>query len=104
MLKILAERKHFPLLREYFIGFRPTYKYNPGSDVYDTSKKMRVPAWCDRVLFFENENQLYPISYERKESTFSDHRPVTAFFTVSTFSHDKQLMSEYKDFILSKEN
>ena len=26
------------------------------------------------------------------------------FFTVSTFSHDKQLMSDYKDYILGKEN
>lgn len=55
LILILAEQKHFPLLREQFIGFRPTYKYNPGSDIYDTSKKQRVPAWCDRVLYWENE-------------------------------------------------
>lgn len=27
------------------VNFLPTYKYDLGSDVYDTSKKQRVPAW-----------------------------------------------------------
>lgn len=27
------------------ILFRPTYRYNLGTDTYDTSEKMRIPAW-----------------------------------------------------------
>lgn len=28
--------------------FRPTYRYDVGTDVYDTSEKMRIPAWTGR--------------------------------------------------------
>ena len=30
------------------ILFRPTYRYNVGTDVYDTSEKMRIPAWTGK--------------------------------------------------------
>lgn len=30
------------------ILFRPTYRYDVGTDIYDTSEKMRIPAWTGR--------------------------------------------------------
>ena len=37
--------------KEGNIAFKPTFKYDPDSDVYDTSKKQRVPSWTDRILY-----------------------------------------------------
>jgi len=84
----------FPWLKEYKemkVDFLPTYKYDKESDIYDTSDKMRVPSWCDRILWREKdgeneeiENYWIPVSYERRESLFSDHRPVIAKFKVYT--------------------
>jgi phosphatidylinositol-bisphosphatase len=35
------------------LNFAPTYKYQPGTNEYDQrpDKKVRCPAWCDRVLW-----------------------------------------------------
>lgn len=32
------------------ILFRPTYRYDVGTDDYDTSEKMRIPAWTGENL------------------------------------------------------
>ncbi|KZT72567.1 inositol polyphosphate phosphatase [Daedalea quercina L-15889] len=60
------------------ILFRPTYKYDVGTDNYDTGEKMRIPAWTDRILFKGSSLDLS--SYSRAELKSSDHRPVFALF------------------------
>eukprot|EP00300_Choanocystis_sp_HF-7_P015262 c18990_g1_i3.p1 GENE.c18990_g1_i3~~c18990_g1_i3.p1 ORF type:complete len:849 (+),score=195.30 c18990_g1_i3:319-2547(+) len=56
------------------LAFAPTYKYDIGTDVYDTSEKHRTPAWCDRVLW--KGPGVTCKSYGRAELMTSDHRPV----------------------------
>ncbi|OAD73140.1 hypothetical protein PHYBLDRAFT_96484, partial [Phycomyces blakesleeanus NRRL 1555(-)] len=55
------------------ITFMPTYKYDNGTNVYDTSEKQRVPGWTDRIIF--KGDHLKQIQYARAELYTSDHRP-----------------------------
>ncbi|KAG8062779.1 hypothetical protein GUJ93_ZPchr0003g17256 [Zizania palustris] len=64
------------------LSFKPTYKYNIGSSNYDTSYKIRVPSWTDRILFkVDHSSGLDAIlsSYEALDCIrSSDHKPVRA--------------------------
>jgi hypothetical protein len=68
----------FPYYSEARITFLPTYKYDVGTDTYDTSEKARIPAWCDRVL--RKGDNIRQINYDAAPLRFSDHRPVYATF------------------------
>jgi hypothetical protein len=85
----------FPFYSEARIFFNPTYKYNNGTDEYDTScvspdgtaqsrklmvtrDKARIPAWCDRIL--RKGVNLKQAEYSVAPLRFSDHRPVYATF------------------------
>ncbi|KAL6851723.1 hypothetical protein ACP4OV_020287 [Aristida adscensionis] len=77
---------------EGVIRFPPTYKYEFNSEKYvsdETKSGRRTPAWCDRILSYGKGIKL--LSYNRAELTFSDHRPVTAVYTVDieVFCHKK---------------
>ncbi|KAI8139943.1 Endonuclease/exonuclease/phosphatase [Fennellomyces sp. T-0311] len=78
----------FPGYEEGPITFLPTYKYDNGKDVYDTSEKQRVPGWTDRVLYKGRDLKL--VQYSRAELYTSDHRPVFALFEadIVTLDHD----------------
>ncbi|PWN44254.1 hypothetical protein IE81DRAFT_27792 [Ceraceosorus guamensis] len=75
------------------VRFLPTYKYDFGSTLYDTSEKQRVPAWTDRILFrAARPGSLTQTSYSRAELKTSDHRPVYASFKAEArvFDHDRR--------------
>ncbi|ODA79167.1 hypothetical protein RJ55_04759 [Drechmeria coniospora] len=82
--QLLVARRRNPAFRlrafdELPITFAPTYKYDVGTDNYDTSEKRRSPAWCDRLLF-RGRGRIQQLDYKRHEVRVSDHRPVTGSF------------------------
>lgn len=73
----------FSLFQEGKIRFKPTYKYDVRSQEYDTSKKQRVPAYCDRILWKRNLS-IIQINYTSIDQIdFTDHRPVVGYFQLS---------------------
>ncbi|XP_053566888.1 synaptojanin-2 [Bombina bombina] len=111
-----ANGKIFKDFYEGTIDFGPTYKYDIGSEAYDTSEKCRTPAWTDRVLWWRNklpfeksagdinllENDLdfttkvkhtwtpgALLYYGRAELPSSDHRPVLAILEVEVQGVDE---------------
>ena len=72
-----------PLLKTCQEGqllFDPTYKYDIGTSTYDTSERLRPPAWTDRVLFTQSNPTLSLLKYDRADISLSDHKPVVAVF------------------------
>lgn len=47
----------FPGFKEADIGFKPTYKYVPGT--LDEFAQHRIPAYCDRILWRGTESFSY---------------------------------------------
>eukprot|EP00943_MAST-04B_sp_MAST-4B-sp1_P000057 g57.t1 len=113
------EARCFQCFEEGKITFAPSYKFIPGTSDYDNrkEKKMRVPAWCDRILWYaRNGNKLVNTSsnsndkaarlielltYLRNDEVLiSDHKPVTAVFKIQVkkIQRDSQLIV-YKDII-----
>lgn len=79
------------------LTFIPTYKYDRGSSEYDTSEKRRLPAWCDRVLWRSREpERVKQLHYRRWEPNVSDHRPISAAFTITVKSVTNELRAMIK--------
>ncbi|NWV65146.1 PI5PA phosphatase, partial [Malurus elegans] len=104
----------WPVLRGFEEGplnFPPTFKFDVGTNKYDSSAKKRKPAWTDRILWkikppskgaggrqasqgVLSVSQLCYCSH--MEYTVSDHKPVAAIFAVQFASKvDKPLVEIY---------
>lgn len=98
--QLLVSRRKNPsfrlrAFREMPIIFAPTYKYDVGTDNYDSSEKKRAPAWCDRILYrCRKPERLRQLTYRRHEVRVSDHRPVSGLFhmTIKRISQKRRTM------------
>lgn len=78
------------------ITFPPTYKYDVGTDNYDTSEKKRAPAWCDRLLY-RGPGRVKQLEYRRHEVRTSDHRPVSGVFKLRVKTIDPLKRAKVKE-------
>lgn len=86
--QLIVEKNKRTVFENFLEGeilFPPSYKFQPGTDIYDCrpDKKLRAPAWCDRVLWrtvtlYDDAVRL--LLYRTGSLNLSDHKPVCAFF------------------------
>uniref|UniRef100_A0A8C5HGM8 Phosphatidylinositol polyphosphate 5-phosphatase type IV n=1 Tax=Gouania willdenowi TaxID=441366 RepID=A0A8C5HGM8_GOUWI len=74
----------FKGFQEAPINFFPTYKFDIGCDIYDTTSKQRTPSYTDRILFRNRQtNDIKVVKYTVcSHIKTSDHRPVIGIFQV----------------------
>ncbi|KAE8291987.1 72 kDa inositol polyphosphate 5-phosphatase [Larimichthys crocea] len=82
--KEMKDGSIFKGFQEAPIHFFPTYKFDIGCDIYDTTSKQRTPSYTDRILF--RNRQADDIKVDKYTSCSniktSDHRPVIGVFQV----------------------
>ncbi|KAL9704058.1 hypothetical protein quinque_007576 [Culex quinquefasciatus] len=100
--QLYQEKLRKRIFREYKEGkilFGPTYKYNPGTDDWDSSEKSRCPAWCDRILWKGPRIEL--LKYDSvMQLRRSDHKPVYAVFNVDVETKDEHKFKKVHEEVL----
>ncbi|XP_058459082.1 inositol polyphosphate 5-phosphatase OCRL [Malaya genurostris] len=100
--QLYMEKGRKRIFREYKEGkilFAPTYKYNPGTDDWDSSEKSRCPAWCDRILWKGSRTEL--LKYDSvMQLRRSDHKPVYAVFKMEVETKDDQKFKKVHEEVL----
>lgn len=84
LTKEMKDGSIFKGFQEAPIHFYPTYKFDVGCDVYDTTSKQRTPSYTDRILFRNRQvDDIKVLKYTTCSSIkTSDHRPVIGMFQV----------------------
>eukprot|EP01080_Neovahlkampfia_damariscottae_P000573 gene573-8083_t len=87
---------------EAFIKFAPTYKFDPGTTIYDSSEKKRTPGWTDRVLWKgQLKEKINVLDYDCHTILISDHRPVSLFCEAEVKKFVDYRLKETKEAILA---
>ena len=83
-------RRCFDGFSEGAITFSPTYKFDVGSDHYDSSSKARIPSWTDRILY-KSIPEIKLLEYKSIPTIrTSDHKPVVAIFQLRIASPEER--------------
>uniref|UniRef100_A0A671Y3N3 Phosphatidylinositol polyphosphate 5-phosphatase type IV n=1 Tax=Sparus aurata TaxID=8175 RepID=A0A671Y3N3_SPAAU len=84
LCKEMNDGSIFKGFQEAPIHFLPTYKFDIGCDIYDTTSKQRTPSYTDRILFRSRQaDDIKVVKYTSCSSIkTSDHRPVIGAFQV----------------------
>lgn len=89
------ERKKKRVFEGYSEGkitFRPTYKYDPGTDDWDSSEKCRAPAWTDRIFWKTTKLKVEQLFYNSvMEIRESNHKPVYVVFIAFITTRDENV-------------
>jgi len=80
----IREGKELKNIGETAPKFAPTFKYDRNTDNFDSSKKQRIPSWCDRVIWVKSAPMLACQKSFSSVPSFkmSDHKPVIATFHI----------------------
>ncbi|KAI6182470.1 IPPc domain-containing protein [Aphelenchoides bicaudatus] len=88
--------------RERTPSFKPTYKYDVGTNNWDSSEKRRVPAWCDRILYWTRGKHVkidqasytcsnsVTVSFDCFQISFPTTSPVNSLFNLAVKTVDKK--------------
>ncbi|RIB01325.1 Endonuclease/exonuclease/phosphatase [Gigaspora rosea] len=109
-------KQAFYEFEEGTITFPPTYKYDFGTNIFDTSEKRRMPAWTDRILWRSKESDwCRQLMYKsHMDIMLSDHKPVNSIFELKLKicppekldvpEHEDDEMIMYNNVIILKDN
>lgn len=106
LMRAQKDKLAFFSFTEPTINFPPTYKFDNGSCMYDSSTKRRIPAWTDRILYKTPSNQNIKCKlYTHAPMYISDHTPVRGLFQMSIkeTDHDTAKTIETDLYIKAKE-
>ncbi|SCU86141.1 LAMI_0D00606g1_1 [Lachancea mirantina] len=82
----------FQSFKEPTVKFPPTYKYDHGTSIYDSSEKARTPSWTDRIVY--RGDILKPLAYSDSQLMISDHKPVYAAYRAQVQFIDENIKTE----------